>query len=351
MNFLSLSEARRWCAVGWIAAFSLCLASSASAQTLDAAWTHSLVAKADGTVLAFGNNGKGQLGDGTTITRTTPVTIGGLTGVVAVAAGQEHSMALTSDGRVWAWGSNAAGQLGRHYEWEDMVFDYCTPCRPSPVLLDLQSVVAIAAGSDHSLALLANGDVYGWGNNYVGAYGASISWSDAPLLVMTGAAAISAGPSRSVILKADGTVWGSGWNQEGALGDGTYAHRDAFVQMSGVAGAAKVAAGGYHTLVLLDDGTLKAVGYNAYGGLGDRTWMNQNLPVTVGGMADVVEVAAGSAQSYALKSNGTVWSWGRNDYGELGDGTTQARIQPRRSMGSRTSSRSLAGMCTPSRST
>ena len=68
--------------------------------------------KSDGTVWAWGDNGYGQLGDGTTTDRTTPVQVSGLSGVTAIAAGCYHTVALKSDGTVWAWGYNGYGQLG-----------------------------------------------------------------------------------------------------------------------------------------------------------------------------------------------------------------------------------------------
>nr|WP_301540909.1 hypothetical protein [Corallococcus exiguus] len=80
--------------------------------SLAAGETCSLALKPDGTVWAWGNNGSGQLGDGTAIHRPTPVQVQGLTGVVSVAAGQAHTVALKTDGTGWAWGSNTIGQLG-----------------------------------------------------------------------------------------------------------------------------------------------------------------------------------------------------------------------------------------------
>jgi len=68
--------------------------------------------QSDGTVWAWGYNGYGQIGDGTTTQRNTPVQVSGLSGVIAVAAGQYFSLALKSDGTVWGWGSNNYGMLG-----------------------------------------------------------------------------------------------------------------------------------------------------------------------------------------------------------------------------------------------
>lgn len=112
--------------------------------------SHTLALRRDGTVWAWGRNDVGQLGDGTTQQRTTPARVAGLGGVVAVAAGIYHSLALTGDGTVWAWGYNGNGGLGRG--GADLA-----PHPTAAAVAGLTGVVALAAGFEHSLALVGEG--------------------------------------------------------------------------------------------------------------------------------------------------------------------------------------------------
>jgi len=232
---------------------------------------HTLALRSDGTVWAWGQNGAGQLGDGTTTNRKTPVRVLELTDVVGVA-GSNHSLALKSDGTVWAWGYNNSGQLG----------DGTTTDRNTPVqVLGITGVVSIAAGTWHNLAL-----------------------------------------------KNDGTVWAWGYNNNGQLGDGTTTLRTTPVQVLGITGVVSIAAGSWHSLAFKNDGTVWAWGYNNYGQLGDGTTTQRNTPVQVSGLTGiagltgVVDIAAGYFHSLALKSDGTVWAWGSNSEGLLGNGYT-----------------------------
>ncbi|MBI5299281.1 MAG: RCC1 repeat-containing protein, partial [Deltaproteobacteria bacterium] len=139
---------------------------------------HGLALKSDGTVWTWGYNTYGQLGDGTTTERHTPVQVlGSLSGVTAIAGGfsNNHSLALKSDGTVWAWGANDFGQLG----------DGTTTERHTPVQVsDLSGVTAIAGGSVHSLALKSDGTVWAWGYNSNGQLGdGSTTERDTPVQV------------------------------------------------------------------------------------------------------------------------------------------------------------------------
>ena len=127
---------------------------------------HSLALKNDGTVWAWGLNTNGQLGDGTMTQRTSAVQVSGLTGVESVTAGAAYgsafSVALKSDGTVWSWGLNSSGQLG----------DNSTVQRTSAVQASgLNDVTSVSAGGSHTVALRADGTVWAWGNNGSGQLG------------------------------------------------------------------------------------------------------------------------------------------------------------------------------------
>ena len=136
------------------------------------AYHNSFALKEDGTIWSWGNNSIGGLGDGTTIHRSTPVQVQGLKGITAISAGSSHSLALRNDGSVWAWGLNEFGQLGNGtYEKYDTVTKSHHP-NPIPMQVqNLERVVAISAGTQHSLALRNDGTVYAWGCNDDGELG------------------------------------------------------------------------------------------------------------------------------------------------------------------------------------
>ena len=207
---------------------------------------HILAIRGDGVLLAFGPENHGLLGDGTSMDccgdHLSPAQVSSLANVVAVAAGRDHSLAAKSDGTVWAWGGNGAGQLG----------DATTMDRYSPVLLPgLTSVVTVAAGFDHSLAIKGDETAWAWGRNSSGQLGDGI-WMDrsSPVLVpgLSGVVAVAAGFSHSLAAKGDGTIWAWGDNSYGQLGDGTTTRRTSPVQILGLTGVA--AAGDQHSVFL-----------------------------------------------------------------------------------------------------
>jgi alpha-tubulin suppressor-like RCC1 family protein len=288
---------------------------------VDAGSHHGLALLGDGTVRAWGRNHRGQLGDGTDTNRIEPVPVSGLSGAVAVAAdaggGGAHSLALLDDGTVRAWGDNELGQLG----------DGTTTLRHTPVAVsELSQVVAIAGGSWHNLALLDDGTVRAWGENSGGQLGDGTTIDrTTPVEVagLSGVVAVAAGEGHSLALLDDGTLRAWGWNQHGQVGDGTTTNRTEPVEVSALSGVVAIAAAGGHSLAVLDDGTVRAWGRNFSGQLGDGTDTDRRTePVTVSGLGEVSAVAAGENHSLAVLEDSTARAWGNNFFGQLGDGAT-----------------------------
>ncbi len=123
----------------------------------------SLAVKSDGTVWTWGENLYGQLGDGTTADRHTPVQVSNLTGATAIATcGAFECHVVKNDGTVWAWGRNSYGNLG----------DGTTTHRSSPVqTTGISSVTGLAAGTNFSLYYKSDGTFWGCGRNASGQLG------------------------------------------------------------------------------------------------------------------------------------------------------------------------------------
>ena len=286
---------------------------------------HSLAMKADGTVWAWGTNNFGQIGNGATnAIYKTPTQVTNLAGVVSVAAGMNHSLALKADGTVWAWGANGGGQIGNG----------TTVNTNLPVAVNtLSNVIAIAAGGSNSLALKADGTVWAWGNNFHGqaGIGTTNAAQSVPVQVtnLASVVAIAAGGWHSLALKTDGTVWAWGRNNYGQAGNGTTnVNQTVPVLATNLGGVLSLAAGEYHSLALLRDGTLAAWGRNNFGQVGNGAPIgNTNpIPVPVNGLAGVG--LAVNNHTVLGKTNGTVWSFGYNIFGQVGDGTTANRFFP-----------------------
>jgi alpha-tubulin suppressor-like RCC1 family protein len=325
-----------------------------------AAARHSFALLADGSVMAWGRNASGELGNGTAVQSLVPVAVTGLgagSGVIALAgnapmlttvsiSGDGHSMALKSDGSVWTWGHGNSGELG------DGVALPIPPMTQHDALTPVQvvnlgpnatnPVTAIAAGGSHALALKKDGSVWAWGHDASGQLGdgAVLPGADVSTPIQSIApsttnpvVAIAAGDAFSLAKKKDGSVWTWGNNASGELGDNTTNDRSTPAVVSGLStGVSKIAAGGSFCVVLKTDGSVLAWGNDASGELGDNGAPNdEHLPVQVTGLgpgSNITAISSGFSHTIALTTNGTLTVWGRNASGQLGDGTTTQQNVP-----------------------
>jgi alpha-tubulin suppressor-like RCC1 family protein len=281
---------------------------------------------ADTTVWCWGLNSQGEIGDGTTHDRLTATEVSGLSAVSAIALGGNRACALLAPhGTVECWGANSWGQLG----------DGTTTDRLTPVpVLGLSAVTAIATGDADACALLADTTVWCWGYNVAGQLGDGTTINRlTPVQVsgLSGVTAISAsGPDTCALLALDRTVECWGANFSGQLGNGTTADQATPGPVLGLVGVTAISSGAGDTCALLAGGTVSCWGYNNEGELGDGTTTDQHLPAPVLGLSGVTAIAASPVgyDTCAVLADTTVRCWGANADGELGDGTTTLRTSP-----------------------
>jgi len=306
-----------------------------------------LMLTADGMVFGCGANFYGQLGDATEVNRALPVAmnltpLGGRT-VLDVDGGETHSLLLTADGRVFATGAGGSGQLGNGAATRSQTL---VPVDMDGVMAG-RTIMAIAAGAEFSLALASSGEIFAWGRNQHGQLGDGTTTNrSAPVaMVQSGALAgrtvmaIAAGTAHGMALTRDGRVFTWGRNFAGQLGDGTETDRSTPVAVS-TAGvlAGKIltviSGGGNHSLALDNTGRAYAWGYNPSGQLGDGSNTYRPLPVAVstsGALSGVVlsHIEAATFHSMALSSQGLLFGWGNNSNGEIVQGSSGTFTTPR----------------------
>ncbi len=234
--------------------------------------------------------------------------------VQRIAAGDSHSLMVRGDGTLWGTGWNFSGELG----------DGTTSTRSTPIKV-ASDVLSAATGTQHSVYLKSDGTVWGMGHNGYGQLGDGTQISrKLPVQVATGATAVAVGYYHSLFLKADGTLWGMGANENGQLGDGTRTRRLIPIQIASEVVA--MAAGGNQSFWIKADGSLWATGDNESGELGDGTRNDQSVPVRVA--EDVFSVSAAGSHTLFVKTDGSLWGMGYNGQHQLGGGNPISCVLP-----------------------
>ena len=310
---------------------------------------YSLALMKNGTVWGWGYNGDGELGNNSAKNALTPVqvhgmgNIGFLTGIKSISGGYAHVLALTNDGKVYAWGDNANGELGNDSRKNDSV----PVLVHGPNFTDtLTGITAIAAGQQFSLALKNDGTVWAWGENDMGELGNNtLKEEHIPTQVhgrgnngfLNGVTAIAAGGGHSLALTADSTVSAWGFNINGELGNNTVFTDSVPARVHGTGNLGylpnivAIAAGDYFSGALDKDSFLWEWGYNHYGQLGQNDTVQRNTPVIVPNETNALKVSyfsLGDEHVVAYNPDGKLRAWGWNGNGQLGDATNTDRWLP-----------------------
>lgn len=271
------------------------------------------------TTYAWGANGAGNLGDGTTTTRLVPTTVVGGISFVQVTGGDAHSCGITASGAAYCWGVNTEGRLG----------DGTTTTRLTPTaVVGGLSFVQISAGKNHTCGVTTSGEGYCWGRRTV-----TRSADDTSTPFLTGGALtftkISAGGSGHACgITTTGTAYCWGINSYGAIGDGTTNTATSPTLVSGGLTFTNIETDYYQSCGLTAGGAAYCWGINDKGQLGTNDTTNQLVPTAVQGGIAFSELAVGSVHVCGLDFSGAAYCWGSNLSGRLGDGTTTNRLTP-----------------------
>jgi alpha-tubulin suppressor-like RCC1 family protein len=306
----------------------------------------SIAVRSDGTLWTWGANGDGQLGHGDTVQRAIPAQVAGLADVVYAHAGFGHGLALRADGVVLAWGNNAAGQSGVDGNGT-ATDDQLVPVEVAGVS---SAVVELAAGSQHSLALTVDGQVWAWGRNEFGNLGlgaADDARHPVPVAVpgLTDVVDIATGRDHVIAVRADGSVVSWGLGASGQLGYGVAADPASEDRASPVVvtadasgaplrGARAVFANGNTSYALIDVGGAAQYwgwgqnfnGQLAIGATSPEEWFARRAVVYTSGEAPVFldeqvalsSIGTGATHTIARTKSGQIYAWGWNFRGSLG---------------------------------
>ncbi len=274
------------------------------------------IIRGDKSLWAFGENSKGQLGDGTNTDRSQLVRIFD-GGVKQIAAYNEHAAVVKEDGSLWTFGNGLNGQLGngKKSEFESVPFQ-----------LEQSGVVQAAVGARTTLYVKADGSLWATGANWFTSFG-PIGHPLSPIkIVNSGVRKVVAGYDFFLYLDENGSVWGRGGNIELQLGfdSSNWSVHSKFI----LSGAEEIETGSSFSFVRLKDGRMLTIGNNNWGQLGDGKIVQTQVPVKIPGI-QVKAAAANTNGSYLVDKQGSLWSFGIADWGDLGNGLKRSSLPQR----------------------
>ncbi len=302
-----------------------------TAAAVDTGRGHACALLSDGTVRCWGNNERGQLGNGTTANSEMPVEVTGISDAKAIAVGDFHSCALLANGKMKCWGFNLHGQLGNGTNGANA--DSSTPVAVS----GLADVASIGAGGDKTCAVRTSGVLACWGftaQMFHGVLGEGPLPTPTTVTGIADAVSVSPGDSHTCVVHKTGTVSCWGINNRGQVGDGTTTERLTAVPVKGLSNVASISSGKYHTCAVLASGTIECWGSSGDGNdnasttLGDGSTAESSTPVTVKGITTAKSVSAGDNHTCALLEGGIAECWGNNQDGQVGSNEVSGPSTP-----------------------
>jgi len=293
-------------------------------MSLTAGRYHTCGRTSTGAAYCWGDNGSGQLGDGTQTQRLTPVAVQGGIGWTALSAGSTHTCGLKDGGATYCWGGLAL------WPNEPGAPPRLAPSRVEgvPALRDLDS------GTYHSCGLTSADVGYCWGGSngwgYLG--NGSRDGAPGPVIVHNGFpfSQLAAGVWHGCGLTRAGDAYCWGFNEVGQLGSGDpqLYSREALGPVYGGQSFTHLISGYDHVCGLTSDGAAFCWGWNAGGQLGDGTITSRFAPVAVQGGHLFTTLTAGVYHTCGVSRSGVAYCWGENRNGEVGDGTNVPRLVP-----------------------
>jgi alpha-tubulin suppressor-like RCC1 family protein len=284
---------------------------------------HTLFLDDEGRMYAAGNNNSGQLGDGTTNSRSSKVQIGTTQSWAQISAGRSYSLAITTDGKLYGWGSTLFGVLG--------LGENTPPSILSPVQIGTSSWTQVSASTSHSAAIRIDGRLFTWGFNDFGQLGDGTrdpKFSPVSVTPADSWTQVSVGYSNTLAIRADGKLfaWGSDWLTNGA------GHRSEPVQISITVGGVprswtQVSVGDIKTLAITTLGELYAWGSGSGGALGLGDILARTAPNRVG-TGSWTQVSIFNQHAVGRTLGDDIFAWGTNATGQLGQGNTFSRSSP-----------------------
>jgi alpha-tubulin suppressor-like RCC1 family protein len=266
--------------------------------------------RSDGTMWAWGENRRGELGVGDTTRRASPTQIGTDTDWAILYRGmpEGNAAAIKTDGRLYKWGYNINGTLGTGD----------TQNRSTPTQLPGSWIqVSGALQLDTNGALWITG---GWG--FGNGDGTTVRRSNLfQVGAVTGYKLVESSADRTFhVVRSNDKLFAWGFNQYGTIGDNTTTNRSSMVAVLAVSSFSQVSSGGYHMLGITSIGRLFAWGLNTWGQVGSNTAtsINRSSPTAIGTSTWSL-ISGGEGFTLGQTNDGRVFAWGTSIYGQWGD--------------------------------